>query len=73
MIREERPEDVAAVREVNEVAFGQPLEADLVDALRANGAARISLVGPDRIAGGRNQPGHRDRRDAGPGGGPRRA
>ena len=43
-IREERPADVAAIREVNRRAFGQDQEADIVDALRANGAALLSLV-----------------------------
>jgi putative acetyltransferase len=43
-IREEVPADVAAIREVNDRAFGQRQEGDLVDALRANGAARLSLV-----------------------------
>ena len=33
-IRLERPEDASQVRLINELAFGQPLEADLVDALR---------------------------------------
>jgi putative acetyltransferase len=36
-IRRERPEDSAAIRRVHEAAFGQPDEADLVDALRAGG------------------------------------
>lgn len=43
-IREERPEDVAAIRRVNEAAFARPNEADLVDALRAEGAVMRSLV-----------------------------
>lgn len=43
-IREERPEDIAALREVNKRAFGQDQEANIVDALRANGAALLSLV-----------------------------
>ena len=33
-IRLERPEDASQVRQINELAFGQPLEADLVDTLR---------------------------------------
>ena len=33
-IRPERPDDATAVRHVNEAAFGQPGEADLVDRLR---------------------------------------
>ncbi|HEU4509430.1 MAG TPA: N-acetyltransferase [Pyrinomonadaceae bacterium] len=43
-IREERPEDVAAIREVNKRGFGQEQEGKLVDALRSNGAAVLSLV-----------------------------
>ncbi|MER6250324.1 bifunctional class I SAM-dependent methyltransferase/N-acetyltransferase [Streptomyces sp. NPDC001584] len=36
--RPEAAADVAAVREINLAAFGTPLEADLVDALRADGS-----------------------------------
>ena len=43
-IRSETPGDAAAIRRVHAEAFGQPDEADLVDALRAAGALRISLV-----------------------------
>src|SRR5436853_3912475 len=43
-IREERPNDVAAVRDLNRRAFGQDQESNIVDALRANGAALLSLV-----------------------------
>lgn len=43
-IREERPDDVAAVREVNRRAFGQDQESNIVDALRTNGGALLSLV-----------------------------
>lgn len=43
-IRDERPEDVAAIREVNRQAFGQDAEGALVDALRAGGGAMLSLV-----------------------------
>ena len=43
-IREELPNDIAAIREVNRRAFGQDQEANLVDALRANGASLLSLV-----------------------------
>jgi putative acetyltransferase len=49
-IREERAGDVAAIRDLNTRAFGQELEAKIVDALRSNGAVRLSLVA---IAGGR--------------------
>jgi putative acetyltransferase len=43
-IREEEPGDYAAVHEINRLAFGQGLEARIVDALRANGGALLSLV-----------------------------
>jgi len=46
-IRLENPEDIPAIRIVNERAFGRPAEADLVDALRRNGKASISLVAVD--------------------------
>lgn len=44
MIRMEQPEDIAAIWQVNEAAFGRPGEADLVDALRQRGAVTLSLV-----------------------------
>jgi len=44
IVRDERPEDVPLVRAVNRLAFGQDQEADIVDALRSNGAALLSLV-----------------------------
>jgi putative acetyltransferase len=43
-IREEHPGDVRAVRDVNRFAFGQDQEGHIVDALRSNGAALLSLV-----------------------------
>jgi len=43
VIRDERPEDAAAVRAIEVGAFGQPGEADLVDALRAEPGV-VSLV-----------------------------
>jgi len=43
-IREERPDDIAAVREVNRRTFGQEQESNIVDALRANRASLVSLV-----------------------------
>ena len=43
-IREERPDDIPAIRGVNNRAFGQTQEANLVDALRSNGAVLLSLV-----------------------------
>lgn len=52
-VREERPNDVAAIRDVNRLAFGQEQEANIVDALRSNGAVLLSLVAlvDDRIVG----------------------
>lgn len=52
-IREECPDDLAAIREVNRRAFGQDQEANIVDALRSNGAALLSLVATlnDRVVG----------------------
>lgn len=44
IIRPETPDDVAAVRRINELAFGQPDEAALVDRLRATDQPQISLV-----------------------------
>jgi putative acetyltransferase len=48
-----RPDDVPAVRLVNEAAFGRAAEADLVDALRDRGTATLSLVAvlQDRVVG----------------------
>ncbi len=43
-IRPEQPSDGPAIRAVHEQAFGQPLEADLVDRLRADGDLVLSLV-----------------------------
>ena len=43
-IRDERPEDAAAVRAAVRAAFGQDEEADLVEALRNAGDAAIALV-----------------------------
>jgi putative acetyltransferase len=43
-IRLERPDDVAAIRDVNDRAFGTSAEARLVDQLRAASKAVISLV-----------------------------
>ena len=43
-VREEQAGDEAAIRRVNEQAFGSPAEADLVDALRDSGALTVSLV-----------------------------
>ncbi len=43
-IRAEQPGDITAIRTVNERAFRQPHEADIVDALRKNCPDTISLV-----------------------------
>jgi putative acetyltransferase len=44
MIRPQTPADVAAIRAINEAAFGGRLEADIVDALRREAEPFISLV-----------------------------
>jgi putative acetyltransferase len=44
VIREEQPGDAGAIRIVNEMAFGQPAEAGIVDQLRAACPGMISLV-----------------------------
>lgn len=43
-IRSEETGDIAAVREVNERAFGQPAEADIVDNIRKACGDALSLV-----------------------------
>jgi predicted N-acetyltransferase YhbS len=43
-IRPEKLEDIPAIRQVNMLTFGQPNEADLVDALRRAGVLLLSLV-----------------------------
>lgn len=47
IIRSEAPADVAAIRAVEEVAFGRSAEARLVDDLRAAGDLVFSLVAVD--------------------------
>ena len=51
--REERSSDLADIREVNRRAFAQDQEANIVDALRSNGAVLLSLVATlnDRVVG----------------------
>lgn len=44
VIRTEKPGDQESIHSVNELAFGQANEADLVDALRRNADPYISLV-----------------------------
>ena len=46
-IRPERPEDSSSIRRVNELAFGRPAEADLVERLRHACADALSLVADD--------------------------
>jgi putative acetyltransferase len=46
-IRPERPEDASQVRLINELAFGQPVEADLVEKLRHACTDALSLVAED--------------------------
>jgi putative acetyltransferase len=46
-VRDETPADFAAIRAVNEAAFGGAQEADLVDALRRDGDLLLSLVADD--------------------------
>ena len=43
-VRVEQPGDIEAVREVNEKAFGEPQEAEIVDALRTTCKDLLSLV-----------------------------
>jgi putative acetyltransferase len=43
-IREEHPRDVTAIRDMHKRAFGQDQEGNIVDALRSNGAALLSMV-----------------------------
>lgn len=51
-VRLERPEDASEVRHVNELAFGQPSEAGLVDRLRQARTDSLSLVADDGAAVG---------------------
>ena len=43
-IREELPADITAIRQVNNRAFEQDQEGNIVEALRSNGAALLSLL-----------------------------
>lgn len=53
IIRAETPDDIAAIRQVHVAAFPSSAEADLVDRLRRDGDAVISLVAvdDDRVIG----------------------
>jgi putative acetyltransferase len=44
LVRLEQPEDITAVRQVHERAFGRPNEANVVDALRTARKVMLSLV-----------------------------
>lgn len=44
VIREETPQDYAAIREINRLAFAGDYEAGLIDRLRAEGLVIASLV-----------------------------
>jgi putative acetyltransferase len=48
VLRPERPEDATAIREVHRLAFEGDAEAGIVDALRAAGAAVLSMVAVER-------------------------
>ena len=53
IIRLEKPEDKAAIRHVNEEAFGQKEEAEIIEKLRNRGVLTLSLVAvqDDRTVG----------------------
>jgi putative acetyltransferase len=44
IIHPEKLEDIAGIRSLNELAFGQPQEAKIVDNLRNNCEGLLSLV-----------------------------
>jgi len=44
LVRRERPADRSSIHRLNQLAFGRPAEAELVDALRSAGAVLLSLV-----------------------------
>ncbi len=46
-VRFETPRDIPRVHDINEEAFGQPMEADLVDRLRISCPDALSLVADD--------------------------
>jgi putative acetyltransferase len=48
IIRPETREDMKGVHALNELAFGQPLEADIVDKLRNNCDSLLSLVATEK-------------------------
>lgn len=44
VVREEIPDDVEAIRQINQLAFERDVEANIVDALREAGAITLSMV-----------------------------
>ena len=46
-VREEKTEDITSIRAINERAFGQPTEANIIDRLRGSCVDIISLVAVD--------------------------
>ena len=44
LVRIERSQDIHTIHQVNELTFGQPTEAEIVDHLRQSGANILSLV-----------------------------
>ena len=58
-LRPERPEDAAAIRELHRLAFGRVTEADIVDAVRATGAAVLSMVAVEGMEEAETGPGGR--------------
>ena len=44
VIRAETPEDVTAIHHINEKAFGQKEEAEIIEKLRTRGVLTLSLV-----------------------------
>jgi putative acetyltransferase len=53
IIRLETPADIPAIHGLNEIAFGQPLEANIVDTIRRSNGVGLSLVADNqgRIVG----------------------
>jgi predicted N-acetyltransferase YhbS len=57
-VRYEEPDDAPAIRKVTEAAFDSPVEAKIVDALRAAGVVTLSMVaviGADEIPAGSSE------------------
>jgi putative acetyltransferase len=50
IVRPERPDDVTAIRALNDRAFRQPMEGKIVDGLRTNAGVLLSLVACDADA-----------------------